>query len=200
MSDPGFQLSQILQWMANLIRFGVVDAVGQDGEHASVSFAPGQSTAMLPVFATSAGHARHHNPIKAGEQVAVLSPNGELGGGAILRGLHSAANPQPSDSLTADVLTYPDGTTISYDWAAHRLVVDALAAEGTLVLQAKNLVLRIGDGGYFHTDHAGRATRVTHKGGNVFESEGWTTGSSVTGLPDHGFTPPRVNSPAEGGA
>jgi phage baseplate assembly protein V len=142
MADAGFDLARIGQWIANLIRFGTVVAVSGDHEHASVSFAPGQRTAMLPVFAATAGHVRHHRPIKVGEQVAVLSPNGELGGGAILRGLHSVDNPQPSTGGTEDVLTYPDGTRLSYDWQAHRLDLDvkgevAITVNGPATVQVQ---------------------------------------------------------------
>ncbi|MBX9634285.1 MAG: phage baseplate assembly protein V [Magnetospirillum sp.] len=198
MSDPGFDLALLAQAIANLIRPGIVVAVGDDFERASVSFTPGQHTAMLKVFQAAASTVKQHTPIAIGEQVVVVSPNGDTNCGFILRGLHGGANAAPSTSGTMDLRTYPDGTSLSYDWANHRLVVDGLASGATLVLQAKNIVLRIAEGGYYQTDFAGYATRITHKGGANFQTESWTTGAVVTAKPDYGFSPPTVVSPGEG--
>lgn len=198
MSDASYTLAQLMQAVAGLVRYGTVVEVGPGAECASVSFVPGQRTALLKVFQPAAGSGREHDPIFVGEQVMVLSPNGDSNCGAILRGLSGGANPPASTSPTMHVRTYPDGATVAYDWVRKLLVVDALAAGGTLVLQAKNIVIRTGEGGYYHVDHAGYATRLTHQGGGAFDSESWTTGAVVTGKPDHGFSPPKVPSPGEG--
>lgn len=197
MADPGFELALLAQLLANLIRVGTVVAVAAGHEHASVSFAPGQQTALLKVFQPSASAVKGHIPIALGEQVIVLSPGGDTTCGLILRGLHGGGHPAPSTSGTVALLTFPDGAAISYDWAAHRLHVNALDADGTLVLEAKNIILRTSDQGYYQLDHAGYVTRFTHLGGAAFETESWTTGAIVTGQPDHGFSPPEVVSPAE---
>lgn len=197
MPDPGFELALLAQLVANLLKVGHVVEVAGSREHARVTFGGTQSTAFLKVFQDSAGAVKDHVPIAVGEQVLVLSPGGDTTCGLILRGLHGGGNPAPSTSDSEWRRTFPDGARISYDWAAHRLHVNALDADGTLVLEAKNIVLRTGPEGYFQTDHAGYVTRLTHKGGNAFETESWTTGAVVTGKPDHGFHPPRVVSPAE---
>ncbi|MBC7953131.1 MAG: phage baseplate assembly protein V [Rhodospirillaceae bacterium] len=198
MSDPGFELALLAQAIAGLVRYGTVVDVGADYERASVSFVPGQRTAMLKVFQPAASAVKQHTPIAVGEQVMVLSPNGDSNCGAILRGLHGGGNAAPSTSGTMDLRTYPDGTSLSYDWANHRLVFDGMASGATLVLQAKNIVLRLAEGGYYQTDFAGYASRITHKGGANFETESWTTGAVVVGKPDYGFSPPKVVSPGEG--
>lgn len=198
MSDASFALAQLAQAVAGLVRYGTVVEVGPDAERASVSFVPGQRTALLKVFQPAAGPGREHDPIFVGEQVMVLAPNGDSNCGAILRGLSGGDNPPASTSPTMHVRRYPDGATVAYDWARKILLVDALAADGTLVLQAKNIVIRTGEGGYYHVDHAGYATRLTHQGGSAFESESWTAGAVVVGKPDNGFSPPQVPSPGEG--
>lgn len=192
MSERGLDLALLAQAVANLIRPGTVVAVGAGAERASVSFAPGQYTAMLQVLQPAAAAVKQHTPIAVGERVIVLSPAGDSTCGYVLRGLHGGANPAPSPSDTLDIRTYPDGATIAYDWTAHRLVVDALSAQGTLVLQARHIVIRTGEGGSYHVDHAGLATRITHEGGNTYSSETWQSGAVVIGDPDCGFSPPRV--------
>lgn len=139
MSEAGFKLALMAQAIANLLRIGKVVAVGDDHEHACVSFAEGQRTALLPVFQAAASEVKDHTPIAVGEQVMVLSPGGDTTCGRILRGLHGGGNAAPSTSGTEDTRTYPDGTTIAYDWAARRLTIDVKGAADIKVMGALDI-------------------------------------------------------------
>jgi hypothetical protein len=91
------------------------------------------------------------------------------------------------------VILWDDGTLVRYDSAARKMLVVSAgdmtfkAPDGTIVIDGKNLVLRTGKEGYFHTNHAGKATTITHKGGSAFESESWVAGAVVSDKGDNGF-------------
>jgi phage baseplate assembly protein V len=58
---------------------------------------------------------------EVGEQVLVLSPDGEPAQGVVLFAVYQAAHPASADRETVHRTVYEDGATIEYDRAAHRL-------------------------------------------------------------------------------
>ena len=126
-----------------------------------------------------------------GEHVACLM-DGHDEAGAILGALYSAADPVPETSPDQHVVRYGDGAVIGYDRAAHVMTIDLSAAEGTLILKAKNIVIKTGERGFYHLDHHGKATRITHLEGAAFKAESWQEGTVVTSEPDQGYAPPEV--------
>ncbi len=126
-----------------------------------------------------------------GEHVACLM-DGHDEAGAILGALYSTADPVPVASPDKDHTLYGDGAVISYDRAAHVLTIDLSAAEGTLVLKAKNIVIKTGEGGFYHLDHHGKATRITHLEGAEFKAESWQEGAVTVSEPDYGYAQPEV--------
>lgn len=196
MPDTELRLAELERRLANLARIGTI----AEADHAAarVRVAIGEIlTGWLPWLAHRAGGDRAWWAPEVGEQVLVVSPGGDLAQGIVCPSLYSATSPAPADSPDIRREVYGDGLVIEHDRAAKVTRINALDSGGTLVLEAKNLVLRSGEGGYYHLDHAGMATRVTHIGGAAFESDSWTDGAVVTGNADQGFSPPEVLTPEE---
>jgi phage baseplate assembly protein V len=124
MSD--FALNEIARRLANIIRVGTVQSVNASGYRARVQIGP-LLTAPLPWLTTRAGEDRTWWAPSVGEQVLVLSPDGELAAGWILPGAYTDAKPAPATNPAIHRTTYRDGAVVEYDTAAHRLTVSGLA-------------------------------------------------------------------------
>lgn len=127
-----------------------------------------------------------------GEEVLVFSPDGDLAKAVVLGAVYSESGAAPAASADIRRDVFGDGFVIEHDRANNKTVLDAWDSEGTVEIRAKNIILKTGDEGFYHLDHAGLASRMTHLGGADYQSEAWTTGAIVTGLPDHGHNPPEV--------
>lgn len=121
--------------LINLIRFGTVLSVDADSARAVVRVGD-LPTKPLPWLSARAGASRTWSPPTVGEQVLVLSPNGNLSAGVVLTGIYSSHYPRP-DQATADnvLISFSDGATLLYDQAAHQLKA-ALPAGGTVDITA----------------------------------------------------------------
>ncbi|MBC7907034.1 MAG: phage baseplate assembly protein V [Rhodospirillaceae bacterium] len=194
----------------NLLSIGTIAAVDYGAVPPQVCLdIAGRTTGWMPVPADIGRNFRRWRPLRVGTQVLAACLSGDPAQAIIIQIMYTTAGatplPPPEVGEAVDVIQWDDGTLIRYDSAAHKMRVLSVgdlsleAPNGTIVVDGKNLVLRTGEDGYFHTDNAGRATRLTHKGGSAFENESWTTGSDATAKPDHGFHPPKVTSPGETG-
>ncbi|SBW13034.1 Phage baseplate assembly protein V (modular protein) [uncultured Alphaproteobacteria bacterium] len=191
MLDLALRITELERRVANIVRIGAVSDVDVAAARAVVSIGR-LTTAPLPWLTRRAGADRDWWAPSVGEQVLVLAVGGDLAQGVILPALYADAAPAPADSGSVHRTVYADGTLFEHDSAAKITRLSALDAEGTLILEAKTIVLRTGEGGTYHLDHAGYAQRLTHLGGPAFETETWHAGAVVTGLPDNGFSPPKV--------
>lgn len=122
---------------ANAIRYGTVAEV--DYANARVKIKSGNiTTAWLPWAAGRAsGAKRRWDPPEVGEQVAVISPGGDLSQGLVLPGVYQSSAAAPSDSADKDSTVYSDGTVIEYDRAAHALTADL---QGTKLFADRNKI------------------------------------------------------------
>ena len=111
--------------VSNLIHRGLVVSVDLQNALATVQVGEVQ-TAALPWLTTRAGGDITWWAPEAGEHVAILCPGGSLSQGVIIGSLYCGANPAPSNSADQNVTKYSDGTTITYDRAAHALTVQAV--------------------------------------------------------------------------
>lgn len=188
-----YEITDLHRRVANLIRPGkVADA---DYAKARVRVRIGDLvTAPLRWLTHRAGGDVTWWAPEVGEQVLVLSPSGALAQGWVLPGGFGAAAPAPAASPDIHAVQYGDGFKIVHDRAARRTVLDAWDSQGTVEIRAKNIILKTGDGGFYHLDHAGYARRITHAGGAEYKSEAWSKGAVVTGVPDHGHAPPEVET------
>jgi phage baseplate assembly protein V len=110
---------ELLRKLANLIRFGTVQAVA--GKRVQVKIG-GLLTRPIPWISTRAGKTKSWSPPDFGEQVMVLSPNGDIGAAVAIGGIFCDANDIP-EGATADtvLMAFRDGAVLLYDQAAHVL-------------------------------------------------------------------------------
>jgi len=195
--DMDFRVTELERRLANCLRVGVVHSA--DYDQARVRVQSGDlTTAWLPWFTQRAGGDRSWHAPEIGEQVMLLAPSGDLEQAIVLPSIYRSIHPAPAASADVSRTVYGDGLVIEHDRAAKVTRLSALESEGTIVIEAMNLVLRTGEGGTYLVDNHGRASRLTHLGGTDFVSEGYTTGSFVTPLADAGYQPPKVTIPEEG--
>jgi phage baseplate assembly protein V len=193
-------LSNITRNIANLLSIGTIAAV----EH---SFLPrvkvrigGLLTRWIAHPAYMGRNWRGWFPARVGQQVVTGARSGETTNSEILSTTYSSAAPSPSDNPGLDLVQFEDGTRLSYDSDAGHLRFESIkdvtiTAAGTITLDAKNIVFRTREHGFHQVDNHGRASRLTHVDGPLFKQETWTTGSTVTALPDYGYHPPKVEAP-----
>lgn len=113
-------LAELLRLLNNLIRLGTVVEVDHEVARARVQSGD-NLTDWLPWLSLRAGSTRDWDPPSTGEQVLLLSPAGDLAQAIVLAGIYSAANPAPASSGSLWRRTFPDGTQLEYDHAAHKL-------------------------------------------------------------------------------
>lgn len=177
--------------LSNLLLAGQVSAV--DPANHLCRFRSGElETGWVRWLTCRAGADREWWCPSVGEQAKLLSPDGEPNQGWVLPAGYSDAFPPPDTDPARHVIAYADGIRIVHE--PGRLILDGWDAEGTIELRAKSVVIKTGDGGYYHLDHAGMATRITHKGDNQFETERWVAGAVVVDKGDHGFHFPEVEA------
>jgi len=123
----------ILRKLANLIRFGTVQTVA--GKRVQVKIG-GLHTRPIAWVSTRAGKTKSWSPPDIGEQVMVLSPNGDLGAGVAIGGIFCDANDVPDEANADTVLmAFRDGAVLLYDQATH-LLKGALPGGGRVEVTA----------------------------------------------------------------
>ncbi len=188
--------SEIKRQLENLINFATVVEADYANARVKVEISE-RVTAWLPWLTGSAAGDRSWDAPEIGEQVVVLCPSGNPANGVIAGALFRTSAPAPANDVDITRRVHGDGMVIEHDRKNKITRINALDSEGTIVLEAKNIIFRTGEGGYFQRDHHGYVTRLTHIDGANFESETWLNGAVVTGKPDNGYSPSEVLSPAE---
>lgn len=179
-------LPDIERRLSNVMRMGTVAEV--DYDRARVKVRSGNlTTAWLPWAAGSANSAkRRWNPPAVDEQVAVLSPGGDMAQGLVLTGIYQQAAAAPANSGDKDTTVYGDGAVIEYDHSSHTLTADLqgtkLVADRTKIeLTVGSVVLSVSAAGVSIT-----GGQVTHNGKNIGSSHthtGVVPGAGTTGAP-----------------
>ena len=111
--------------IAGLVRIGTVASVDLAAARCVVRYgdpeddAPAQ-TSPIRWLAPRAGLTRIWSPPSVGEQVLLLSPDGQVGAAIAVMGLVQDAFP-PLGSTTAEIIEFADGARITYDAEAGEL-------------------------------------------------------------------------------
>ncbi len=125
--------------LATLIRIGTVTAVDLAAARCRVRYGdpddddPGESP-MIRWLTPRAGQTRVWSPPSVGEQVILLSPDGQIGGAVALCGLVQNAFP-PLGSTLAEAIEFADGARLTYDPEASALTA-ILPAGATAEIEA----------------------------------------------------------------
>ena len=109
--------------LENLIRIAEISDVDyHDPENPVCRCRVGEiKTNWLSIGHTRMGVVKDWNPPSKGEQVVLLSPNGDLSQAVIIASLSSTLNPAPDTTAHKPKRTYPDGAVIEYDYQSHKL-------------------------------------------------------------------------------
>lgn len=109
----------------NIARTGRVEAVDHTAPAPRARVRDGALlTDWLPVMAPRAGADRLYLAPTVGEQVLLISPEGDLSRGLIIGSLPTTDHPAPVTEPGVHRAEYEDGAVIEYDRTAHRLRVD----------------------------------------------------------------------------
>lgn len=98
--DLSFELAETRRRMSNLIRPGTVKSFDPKTNKAVADV--GFETHDLPVF-NHAGTAKHWHPLKPGQQITLLAPDGDVANGFLIPGGFHDKNPAPSQSADEDI-------------------------------------------------------------------------------------------------
>lgn len=145
----GRALADLLRRFAALVRIGLVCEAAPERARVRVAYdrdAEGRpvESGWLPWLAPMAGADRSWRAPSVGEQVVVLSPNGEAAAGVVLGGLYRSEHPAPSADADKHLLRYRDGAVLEYDAEAHRLAA-ALPAGASIAVESPDGVSVTGD-------------------------------------------------------
>ena len=114
--------------VSNLVRIGTVAEL--DPVAARVRCAVGGlTTDWLPWLTARAGATRTWSAPRAGEQVLILAPYGDTAQAVALPAIYQDSYPAPASSPDVEQITFPDGSLVAYDSAAHTLTVSAGAGK-----------------------------------------------------------------------
>jgi phage baseplate assembly protein V len=117
-------VAELNRRLVNLARVGTVAEVDAAKATVRVAFGP-LLTAPLPWLTHCANATvRTYTAPVVGEQVLVLSPNGNLSSGVAIPAIFQAAHANPASAPNVHTTVYADGTTLTYDSAAHLLCAD----------------------------------------------------------------------------
>jgi phage baseplate assembly protein V len=129
--------SELLRLILNLIRFGTIADIDHDAQRVRVQVGK-NTTTWRPWISMRAGDAQTWFPPSLGEQVIVLSPEGDFTQAAILPAIYSDKFQSPSVNPAHHTTRYADGAVIQYDRESHTL--SATLPDGTSVTAAPGLV------------------------------------------------------------
>jgi len=123
-----------------LLRFGVVASVDLGAARCTVTLDQGVTTPPLRWLESRMGATRVWSPPSVGEQVMLLCPAGEIGGGVVLRGLPSDAIPPAGDS-SRELIRFADGAVFAYDPEGHALAFTLPAGATTNIISDGGLAI-----------------------------------------------------------
>ncbi|WP_421780725.1 phage baseplate assembly protein V [Kiloniella litopenaei] len=185
------EIAELKRQLSNLIRPAVI--IDADYGSAKVRVkSGGLESDWLHWMTPRAGNDRDWEPPEVGEQVLLLCPEGKPERGYVLPSIYSNDYPAPANSADISRKVFSDGFVIEHDRSRKLTTLSDWDGEGTLELRFKNIIIRTGEGGYYHLEHHGKASRISHISGNQYEAETWNDVTVVTGKPDHGWRPPAV--------
>lgn len=190
-------IAELLRLIRNIIRTGVVTEV-EVGRGCRVKTGD-LETDWLPVVTLRAGTARSSWMPSVGEQVVILSVGGELTTAVVLPGLFSDEHNEPTASLTANNVTYPDGAVIEYEPETGALIAtgiktamidaaDSITATSPVVIVNAEENIRLVTPTVICSDNLTCATLNVMKGGEMsgsFKHTGGTFSSNGVVIDGH---------------
>ena len=131
---------------STLIRFGRISAVTLSPPRCRVRYGDpddddgGAETPPIRWLAGRAGKTRKWSPPHVGEEVLLLSPDGQVGNAVAVCGLNNDDRPAPSDR-DGDLTEFEDGARIGYDPVAHALTAELPAGATARIIASGGLTI-----------------------------------------------------------
>ncbi len=119
------EISELSRALHNQQCHGKISAVDYPGRRVRVCVS-GRDTDWIDHPGTVGKNYRGWFPLRIGTQVLLGSPSGDLKNAKIIAVLYTDDLPPPSTDGNTDIIVWNDGTTVSYDSAAHKLTVDCV--------------------------------------------------------------------------
>lgn len=137
-----------------MVRRGKIHSVdfSQSPPRVRVQYSDKAITSWLPFLITNVDENRQDwQPITVGTSVVLLSESGDLNNAVVLSSIPNADYVPPSTSPDEHVTKYSDGTTVTYNFKDHKLLVDVkgevnVQATGDIIADAKQIKLNGGTG------------------------------------------------------
>lgn len=134
--------------LSTLIRLGTIVSVTLDSPRCVVRYGDPDTdeeceTPPIRWLAGRAGKTRNWSPPSEGEEVVILSPDGQIGNAVALLGLNNDSAPPPGNT-PAEVVEYEDGARVGYDPENHALTA-ILPAGATATIDATGGITIRGD-------------------------------------------------------
>lgn len=126
--------SELLRLILNLIRFGSIAEVDCGTQRVRVNVGE-NLTDWRPWLTLRAGDAQTWWPPSVGEQVIVLSPEGDFNQCVVMPAIYSDSAQPPSTNPAHHTTNYSDGAVIQYDSDAHALTA-ILPGGSTAIIEA----------------------------------------------------------------
>lgn len=127
----------------NVISIGIVDEVNHKDALCTVVIED-NVTDWLPFGGMRMGNVKIWNPPSVGEQVLVLSENGELDTAVVVSSFDYESNKQPSSNPNSVELHCKDGAKFVYDHSLHKLDVN-LPSDSTTTVQSNTITVNSDD-------------------------------------------------------
>ena len=117
-----FNLSDARRRIANLVMIGTIVEVDAAAVRARVRIGD-MTTALLPWISPRAAVMNVWTAPAIGEQVMVVSHNGDPAQGVIIGSLHSHANPSPSSNTNLFKIIFSDGSYVEHDTVSRAMKI-----------------------------------------------------------------------------
>ena len=140
--DNELRLTECERRLANMLMLGSIIAV--DAEQHKVQVDLGFDTPWLSWLTQRAGHDKTYWAPSVGEQVLVLSPQGDPALGVVLPALYQDQFPAPTSDPEQCQVHFSDGAAASYNKASHQLAI-TLPSDGQVHLTAHGGINITGD-------------------------------------------------------
>ena len=117
-----YELSDLIQRLHNLIRIGTVTEANYSKRRLKILIGE-ITTGWLPWLTQKSFGNIKWNPPEVGEQVAVVSPSGDLRKGLVMPSIYQSSQAPNDASADLESTTYKDGAKISYDRSLHNYTI-----------------------------------------------------------------------------